>query len=128
MKILINMILGVEMQALSEALVVGRRLGLPWNEMLDLITDSAAGAPLYTYKSKNLRSMDFHANSTVANQHKDMKMAMKLAEDAGAEVPASAETMRMYQSLMDRGMQDLDNIAVYLANEHLNGADPEYSN
>ena len=40
-----------------------------------------------------------------------------------ADVPAAEDTMRMYQMLMDRGMQNLDNIAVYLVNEMENGAE-----
>lgn len=117
MKILINMLLGEEMQALSEALVIGKRLGLPWGKMLDLIADSAAGAPLYSYKKDILKSMDFTPSSTVYNQHKDMKMAVELAEAAGVDAPAAQVTMRMYDELMERGMENLDNIAVYLVNE-----------
>ena len=117
MKILINMLLGDEMQALSEALVVGKKLGLPWEKMLDLIADSAAGAPLYGYKKTILKSMDFAPSSTVYNQHKDMKMAMNLAESVGVQVPVAEATMQMYDELMDQGMDQLDNIAVYLIND-----------
>ena len=116
MKILINMLLGDEMQALSEALVVGKKLGLPWDKMLDLIADSAAGAPLYGYKKTILKSMDFTPSSTVYNQHKDMKMATELAAEVGVQTPVAQATMQMYTELMERGMDQLDNIAVYLVN------------
>lgn len=117
MKILINMLLGDEMQALSEALVIGKKLGLPWEKMLDLIADSAAGAPLYSYKKEILKSMDFKPSSSVFNQHKDMKMAVALAKSVGVDAPSAQITMRMYDELMKRGMEQLDNIAVYLVNE-----------
>lgn len=123
MKILINMLLGNEMQALSEALVIGKRLGLPWEKMLDIIADSAAGAPLYSYKKEILKSMNFTPSSTVYNQHKDMKMAIELAEMVGVDVPSTQVTMRMYNELMERGMDQLDNIAVYLVNELRSDAD-----
>ena len=128
MKILINMLLGDEMQALSEALVVGRKLGLPWEKMLDLIADSAAGAPLYGYKKKILKSMDFAPSSTVYNQHKDMKMAAELAAEVGVQTPVAQATMQMYTELMERGMDQLDNIAVYLVNAMHHGEwNPETS-
>lgn len=117
MKLLINMLLGVEMQALAEALVVGKELGLPWEAMLDLISDSAAGAPLYSYKKTILKRMDFTPSSTVYNQHKDMKMAVALAKEVDVDAPTAQATMDMYQALMDRGMDQLDNIAVYLVND-----------
>lgn len=119
MKILINMLLGDEMQALSEVLVVGKKLGLPWEKMLDLIADSAAGAPLYSYKKTILKSMDFSPSSTVYNQHKDMTMAMELAKSVDVDAPVAQATMQKYDELMRRGMDQLDNIAVYLVNDLL---------
>ena len=121
MKILINMLLAQELQALSEALVVGRKLGLPWEAMLDLIADSAAGAPIYGYKAGTLKALDFTPTSTGYNMHKDMKMAMDLARSVDACVPTAAVTMQMYNSLMSMGLGRQDNTAIYLVNKALNG-------
>ena len=120
MKILINMILAQELQALSEALVVGKQLGLPWDAMLDLIADSAAGAPIFQYKKSTLKVLDFTPTSTGYNMHKDMKMAVALAESAGVSTPAAAVTMEMYDQLMAMGLSQKDNTAIYLVNEARN--------
>ena len=125
MKILVNMLLAQELQALSEALVVGKKLGLPWDAMLDLFADSAAGAPIFKYKSDSLKSLDFTPTSTGYNMHKDMKMAMALAQSVDACVPSAAVAMQMYNSLMSRGMSGLDNTAIYLINEAMNTQDTE---
>ena len=124
MKILINMLLAQELQALSEALTVGKKLGLPWNTMLELIADSAAGAPIYKYKCSTLKELDFNPTSTGYNMHKDMKMAMELAASVNAAVPTASITMQMYNALMSMGLSRLDNTAVYLVNERLNGEYP----
>ena len=124
MKILINMLLAQELQALSEALTVGKKLGLPWDAMLELIADSAAGAPIYKYKCSTLKALDFNPTSTGYNMHKDMKMAMELAASVNAAVPTAAITMQMYNALMTMGLARLDNTAVYLVNERMNGAFP----
>jgi len=124
MKILINMLLAQELQALSEALTVGKKLGLPWDAMLELIADSAAGAPIYKYKCSTLKALDFNPTSTGYNMHKDMKMAMELAASVNAAVPTAAITMQMYNTLMTMGLARLDNTAVYLVNERMNGAFP----
>lgn len=120
MKILINMLLAQELQALSEALVVGDKLGLPWEAMLDLIADSAAGAPIFRYKAGTLKARDFEPTSTVYNMHKDMKMAMALAESVNAATPTAAITMQMYDSLMTMGLERKDNTAILLVNEQRN--------
>lgn len=124
MKILINMLLAQELQALSEALTVGKKLGLPWDSMLELIADSAAGAPIYKYKCSTLKALDFNPTSTGYNMHKDMKMAMELAASVNASVPTAAITMQMYNALMSMGLSRLDNTAVYLVNERMNGTQP----
>lgn len=124
MKILINMLLAQELQALSEALSIGKKLGLPWETMLELIADSAAGAPIYKYKCSTLQELDFTPTSTGYNMHKDMKMAMELAASVNAAAPTAAITMQMYNALMTMGLEKLDNTAVYLVNERINGACP----
>lgn len=125
MKILINMLLAQELQALSEALVLGQKFGLPRAEMLDLIADSAASAPIYQYKKDTLREYDFTPTSTGYNMHKDMKMAMALAAMSDTVVPTAAVTMQMYNSLMAMGMGGKDNTAICLVNERLNQNYPQ---
>lgn len=125
MKILINMLLAEELQALSEALVVGGRLGLPWETMLDLIAGSAAAAPIYCYKADTLKRRDFTPTSTGYNMHKDMKMAMALADSVHVSAPAAQVAMEMYERLMDMGMGQIDNTAVLLVNERRNAGGAE---
>lgn len=120
MKLLINMLLAQELQALSEALVLGQKLGLPRAEMLDLIADSAAGAPIYQYKKDTLRQRDFTPTSTGYNMHKDMKMAMEMAAASDTAVPTAAVTMQMYNTLMAMGLGQMDNTSICLVNEKLN--------
>lgn len=120
MKILINMLLAQELQAFSEVLVVGKRLGLPWETMIDLIANSAAGAPIFRYKADTMKTLDFAPTSTGYNMHKDMQMAMNLAQSVEASVPAAAVTMEMYDNLMSMGLSQKDNTAIYLVNEARN--------
>ena len=52
--------------------------------------------------------------------HKDMQMAMNLAQSVEASVPAAAVTMEMYDNLMSMGLSQKDNTAIYLVNEARN--------
>ena len=78
MKVLINMLLADVLQSYSETLVLGEKLGMDWNTMIDLIADSAAAAPIVQYKAESMKQRDFKPTSTGYNMHKDMKMAMEL--------------------------------------------------
>ena len=51
-------------------------------------------------------------------------MAMELAASVNASVPTAAITMQMYNALMSMGLSRLDNTAVYLVNERMNGTQP----
>ena len=124
-KILINLLLAQELQALSETLVIGGKLELPWETMLDLIVDSAAAAPIFRYKADTLKDRDFTPTSSGYNMHKDMKMAMALAARTGAKVPAAEVTMQRYDKLMELGMARKDNTAILLVNEWYNSDDPD---
>lgn len=121
MKIVINMMLGHALQSFSEALVLGEKLGLEWNDMISLIADSAAASPLIRYKADAVRARDFTPTSTGYNMHKDMKMAADLAQQTDASLPLTAAAMQMYHALAAQGLSCRDSSSLILVNERLNG-------
>lgn len=123
MKIIINMMLAQALQSFSEGLVLGKKLGLQWETMIDLIGDSAAAAPIVRYKADTMKRRDFTPTSTGYNMHKDMKMAIELAQQVGACLPAASLTMQLYNSLISMGLRDQDNTAILLVNERMNAMD-----
>lgn len=125
MKVLINMLLADVLQSYSETLVLGEKLGMDWNTMIDLIADSAAAAPIVQYKAESMKQRDFKPTSTGYNMHKDMKMAMELVQDMDAHTPMSAAAMQMYNSLISMNMGDLDSSALVLINERMNNIETQ---
>ena len=121
-KIIINMMLGHALQSFSEALVLGEKLGLNWETMIDLITDSAAASPLIQYKSDSIKQRDFTPTSTGYNMHKDMKLASDLAQKANLCLPMTAITQQVFNALVAMGFQDRDSSAVILVNERMSAA------
>lgn len=121
MKIVINMMLGHALQSFSEALVLGEKLGLEWDTMVSLIADSAAASPLIRYKADSVRARDFCPTSTGYNMHKDMKMAVDLAQRTNVSLPLTAAAMQMYHGLAAQGLLCRDSSSLILVNERLNG-------
>lgn len=119
-KIIINMMLGHILQSLSEALVLGEKLGLDWETMVDLISDSTAASPLIRYKTGTIKERDFTPTSTGFNMHKDMTLASKLAQKADLCLPMTALTQQMFNALVSMGFEDRDSSSVLLVNERMN--------
>ena len=122
-KIIINMMLGHTLQSLSEALVLGEKLGLEWGTMIDLIADSAAASPLIRYKASTIKERDFQPTSTGYNMHKDMKLATHLAQKENLCLPVTAATQQMFNALVSMGLQDKDSSSIILVNEAMSALD-----
>lgn len=124
-KIVINMMLGNILQAYAESLVLGERLGLDWSVMIDLLADSAAAAPLIRYKADSVKERDFTPTSTGYNMHKDLKMAMQLAQQVNANLPLTSATQQMFNSLVAKGLSNRDSSAIILVNEQSCGLETQ---
>ncbi len=121
MKIIINMMLGANMQAMAESLVMGEAVGLDWNTMVDALCDSAAACPSVKFKRDLFKSRDFSPMSTAAVMDKDMRLAMDIAREKKLATPLAAISYQLYQSMYRTERADLDYAAILLLNEDLNG-------
>ena len=50
MKLMLNMLMGIEMQALAEAVVFGERAGLPRDKILKMINGSGYSSPVMNFR------------------------------------------------------------------------------
>ena len=121
MKIIINMMLGINMQAMAESLVMGQAVGLNWELMVDALADSAAACPSVRFKREQFKSRNFAPMSTAEVMDKDMGLAMNVAVKNRLAVPLASIARQMYSSMGSAGRFDLDYSAVLLQNEDLNG-------
>ena len=51
LKLVLNMMVGTSLQMLAEALTFGKKAGLEWKQMLEIISASVVGSPLINYKA-----------------------------------------------------------------------------
>lgn len=85
LKLVVNLLVGTTGAVLAEALTLGRKGGLDWEQMLDVIGVSAAASPYIQYNLTPLKARDFSALFTTEQMVKDSRLIC----DAGAasEVP-----------------------------------------
>jgi 3-hydroxyisobutyrate dehydrogenase len=101
-------------ELMSEALVLGEAAGVAREELLEVMGDSAAGAPFVKYKTEPLLRDDFSATFTTALMEKDIDLILDAAEENGAELPLARELKALLRAASDAGYADADFMALFL--------------
>jgi 3-hydroxyisobutyrate dehydrogenase-like beta-hydroxyacid dehydrogenase len=113
-KLAINLMIGGLAELMSEALVLGEAAGVAREELLEVMGDSAAGAPFVKYKTEPLLRDDFSATFTTALMEKDIDLILDAAEENGAELPLARELKALLRAASDAGYADADFMALFL--------------
>ena len=89
MKLVVNTLLGVGMQAIAEAVALGVSLDLPRDLLLDTLVKTAVVAPAHTGKIANARKDDYAPQFPVRLMHKDFGLVLAAAARSGLSMPAT---------------------------------------
>jgi 3-hydroxyisobutyrate dehydrogenase-like beta-hydroxyacid dehydrogenase len=89
MKLVVNLLLGVEMQAIAEAVSLGDHLQLNRNVLLDVLSKTAVIPPAFVGKFQKIRNNDYSPEFPLRLMSKDMDLVMETAGSAGANLPAA---------------------------------------
>ncbi len=119
MKLAVNIMIGTTCQILSEALVFGKKAGLDWDKMLEVITNSAVAAPLISYKAKPILERNFSPMFTINLMAKDFDLALAVGKDLTMPMPVASLVKQCLASAQATGKGELDFASlVLLAEEH----------
>jgi 3-hydroxyisobutyrate dehydrogenase len=114
-KICNNMILGVSMIAVSEAFVLGEKLGIDPQKLFD-IASKASGqcwamtnyCPVPGPVPTSPANRDYQAGFTAAMMLKDLKLAQEAAKASGAKAPMGAAATALYSLFVEQGSARTD--------------------
>ncbi len=104
LKLLINNIAAASAAAMAEALAFGRKGGVDYDIMLDVIAASVAASPLIQYKIDPLRRRDFTPAFTTRLMIKDMRILTAAARDLGCDLPVGAASLAMFEDADRAGL------------------------
>jgi len=107
-KLLINMMVGISAAMTAEALTFGRRGGLDWQQMLEIIDNSVACSPLINFKVPLLKKRDFTPAFTAAQMCKDLDLALDTGKPLNAIMPLTSMVRQFLGMMKARGTGDLD--------------------
>ncbi|HEX8167210.1 MAG TPA: NAD(P)-dependent oxidoreductase [Beijerinckiaceae bacterium] len=108
MKLVVNQMLGVYWEALSESLAVGRLGGLEVPRMLDAIRDTSVGTPMLEAKRAFIEGRGGPVAFDLAGVRKDQLVMERLARELGLATPATAATLAMVSAATAAGYGDRD--------------------
>lgn len=89
MKLVVNTLLGLGMQAIAEAVALGHTLDLPRDLLLDTLAKTAVIAPAFAGKMVSAKQHDYRPQFPVRLMQKDFRLALVAAARAGLDMPAT---------------------------------------
>jgi 3-hydroxyisobutyrate dehydrogenase-like beta-hydroxyacid dehydrogenase len=89
MKLVVNTLLGVGMQAIAEAVALGLKMDLPRDLLFDTLARTAVVAPAHTGKLSSAKKDDYAAQFPVRLMRKDFGLVLAAAARSGLEMPVT---------------------------------------
>jgi 3-hydroxyisobutyrate dehydrogenase len=121
LKLAVNLMVYATIAGLAEALALGRRGGVEWGQMLDVIAASAIGSPLIKAKSGALKARDFSATFTCLQARKDLGLIAGAAAASGVPAPVAEIAARLIEDCIASGGGEEDYAAMIKAVERSAG-------
>ena len=124
MKLVLNMLMGVQMPALAEAVVFGERAGLPRGKILEMIAASGYSSPVMKFRCGMMGRRAFQqAAFKLALMRKDMMLVLSESQELGVPLPVSESAYAMLTAATQQGLGDFDVAAILAFQERLSGMD-----
>lgn len=111
-KLAMNLILALQVDALAEALALVTGAGLPGERLIDVLQASMARAPVLDVKAPMILAGNFAPSFPLRLMHKDMGLALELAKQEGVQLPATAAAYGTYSAVKAAAKEDVDYAAV----------------
>ena len=116
----------VTAQGAAEALALAGRCGLDVERVRQVMMGGMASSRVLDVFGARMASRDFRAGIESRLYHKDLDIALRLAHDRGAALPAASLTMQFINALMgrERGRDDLSALIAVIEEMSGDGPDP----
>lgn len=118
MKLVVNMMMGTMVAALSEGLALAEACDLSKQDVLDVLDLGAMACPLYKMKGPGLvpdAGRSHPPAFPLKHQQKDMRLALQLGDELAQALPVAAAANEAYKRARAAGQGDADFAAVYEA-------------
>jgi 3-hydroxyisobutyrate dehydrogenase-like beta-hydroxyacid dehydrogenase len=100
MKLVVNAILGIGMQAIAEAAALGEKAGLSRDVLLEVLAQTAVVAPAHVGKLSRAARGDYSPQFPLPLMNKDFSLILQLAAGVDAVMPATSAAFQINSEAM----------------------------
>lgn len=111
-KLAMNSILALQIEALAEALALVTAAGLKGESLIEVMQSSMARSGVMDVKAPNLLKGEYAPSFPLRLMYKDISLALDLAKELGVNLPAATAARETYGSVKAATKEDLDYSAV----------------
>jgi 2-hydroxy-3-oxopropionate reductase len=112
LKLINNLILGVAIEAVAEALVLAVKAGIDPIKVLEITSVGGARTGAMETRGPRMIQHDFTPHFSANNMYKDLSTVLKLADEVGAFLPATSISLEMLRAVKNQGNGNLDSAIV----------------
>ena len=112
MKLVSNLVLGLNRAALAEGLVFAESLGIDCISALEVLRGSAAYSRQMDTKGRKMIDGDFATQAKLSQHLKDVRLMLNAASAVGLNLPLADTHRRLLERAETLGLGELDNSAV----------------
>jgi 3-hydroxyisobutyrate dehydrogenase/glyoxylate/succinic semialdehyde reductase len=114
LKMVMNQVLGTELAAFSEGLILGQSLGLSREVLFDALFNGPAAAPFVAVKRERIEAGNYgQADFALRMLQKDLHLAATSAYESGVAMPLTNAAKEVYRLAIRDGHGDEDISAIY---------------
>ncbi len=121
LKLINNLIMGVAIEAVSEALVLAVKAGIDPRKVIEITSVGGARTGAMETRGPRMIQRDFSPHFSVNNMYKDLSTALELAEEFGVSLPAASISREILRAAKSQGKGDMDSCVVMTVLEAMAG-------
>ena len=108
LKLVLNTMVGLTAAMVGEALTFGKKGGLDWEQMIEIVNNSVVASPLVSYKAQMLKDRNFTPAFTAAQMAKDFDITLDTAKNNNVAMPMTSLMRQFLGSMQAQDKGELD--------------------
>ncbi|HLI09188.1 MAG TPA: NAD(P)-dependent oxidoreductase [Ktedonobacteraceae bacterium] len=104
MKLVVNTLLGLSIQALAEAFSLGEKAGLDKKQLIEVLDQTAVLSPSIRSKLENVQNEVYPVNFALSLMYKDFSLILQEAHEREVPMPATAAAHQMFAAASAEGV------------------------
>ena len=107
-KLAMNLLLDLEVEALAEALALVTRAGVPGTSLVEVMQSSMGRSAVLDIKAPMMLKGEYKPSFPLRLMHKDVSLALDLANQLGVPLPAAAAAREVMSAVRGAVTEDVD--------------------